>query len=136
MDKISPECRSENMRAIQSKDTAPELIVRRIVYGMGYRYRLHVKTLPGKPDLVFKLRRKVIFVHGCFWHQHPEDNCADARLPHSNLKYWQPKLVRNEARDQEHVSKLKSEGWRVLIAWDCQTRDLQSMTARLRKFLN
>jgi DNA mismatch endonuclease (patch repair protein) len=135
MDKISSEHRSANMRAIRGKDTAPELIVRRTAYHMGYRYRLRVKTLPGKPDLVFSSRRKVIFVHGCFWHQHPAAKCADARPPRSNLAYWQPKLARNVERDAEHVITLKANGWRSLVIWDCETKHMRQLTARLRQFL-
>lgn len=134
MDKISSERRSANMRAIRSKDTTPELIVRQMAYRMGYRYRLHVKTLPGKPDLVFSSRRKVIFVHGCFWHQHPAAKCADARPPRSNLGYWQPKLDRNVARDAEHAITLKADGWRSLVIWDCETKHLRQLAAMLRRF--
>ena len=94
MDKISVARRSANMRAIRSTGSRPEMAVRHLVHGMGYRYRLHAKQLPGKPDLVFASRRKVIFVHGCFWHQHPKAGCRDARPPKSNLDYWQPKLER------------------------------------------
>ena len=123
------------MRAIKSKDTAPELVVRRMAHRIGYRYRLHVKALPGKPDLVFPSRRKVIFVHGCFWHQHPAGKCADARPPSSNLRYWKPKLARNAARDAEHIITLKANGWSVLVIWDCETKHLRKLATRLRRFL-
>lgn len=135
MDKISAERRSANMRAIRGKDTTPELTVRRTAHGMGYRYRLHVMALAGKPDLVFPSRRKVIFVHGCFWHQHAAGKCADARLPRSNLRYWQPKLARNVARDAEHVIALRAEGWRTLVIWECETKHARQLAARLRRFL-
>src|SRR5271157_4185630 len=115
MDKISSDRRSANMRAIRYKDTVPELIVRRMLYRMGYRYRIHVKALPGKPDIVLSSRRKVIFVHGCFWHQHPSKKCSDSRSPHSNVYYWQPKLARNVARDAEHIRILKENGWDILV---------------------
>src|SRR5262245_61421886 len=101
MDKLTPKRRSENMRRIRSRDMEPELIVRRLVHGMGYRYRLHVKKFPGSPDIVFSRLRKVIFVHGCFWHQHEDPRCKISRMPKSNLDYWKPKLERNHARDIE-----------------------------------
>ncbi len=135
MDKISAERRSANMSAIRSKDTAPELVVRRTAHRMGYRYRLHVNSLPGKPDLVFPSRLRAIFVHGCFWHQHPTTKCADARCPSSNLRYWQPKLARNVARDLENTNRLKENGWRVLVIWDCETKNERQLAARLRRFL-
>lgn len=123
------------MRAIRDRDTAPELIVRQMAHQMGYRYRLHVKSLPGKPDLVFPSRMKVIFVHGCFWHQHPKKKCTDARLPRSNLKYWLPKLARNVARDAEHIKSLKANCWKILVIWDCETKRIRKLTACLRRFL-
>src|SRR5258708_1102032 len=98
-DKLSPERRSENMRQIKSKGTKLELVVRRVVHGLGYRYRLHREDLPGKPDLVFGPTRKVIFVHGCFWHAHDDPSCREGRVPHSNKNYWGPKLSRNKERD-------------------------------------
>ena len=135
VDKISPVRRSANMAAIHSTNTQPELTVRRLVHSLGYRYRLHCKYLPGKPDLVFRPRRKVIFVHGCFWHLHPAKNCLDARQPKTNQSYWSPKLQRNAERDREHVLKLRSEGWKVLVIWDCETRDSEKIIKRLIKFL-
>ncbi|WP_428683657.1 very short patch repair endonuclease [Sphingopyxis sp.] len=99
MDKISREARAANMRAIKSRDTKPEIIVRRLAHSLGYRFRLHRKDLPGKPDMVFVARRKAIFVHGCFWHQHPDDRCLDGRMPRTRLEYWQPKLARNQERE-------------------------------------
>ena len=133
MDKISPERRSENMRRIRSRDTTPEMVVRRMVHGMGYRYRLHGKDLPGKPDLVFKSRRKAIFVHGCFWHQHP--GCQEGRLPKSNISYWRPKLERNQRRDAETHSALRDSGWRVLVVGECEVKDRTPLRRRLRRFL-
>ncbi len=134
-DTISKSRRSANMAAIRAKDTKPELIVRRIVTSLGYRYRLHRKDLPGKPDLVFGPRRKVIFVHGCFWHLHPKASCLDARRPKSNTHYWDEKLSRNVARDRRHIRELKTLGWDVFIIWDCETRDKGRLTERLRRFL-
>lgn len=135
MDKISPERRSANMRSIRSRDTVPEMIVRRLAHQLGYRYRLHGRDLPGKPDLVFRGRRKVIFVHGCFWHQHPISRCADSRRPRTNLGYWEAKLDRNVARDAAHVLDLENTGWKVLIIWDCETKNPLRLAARLRRFL-
>ena len=125
---------SQIMRAVASKDTAPEMQVRRAVHAMGFRYRLHVADLPGKPDLVFPRLRKVIFVHGCFWHQH---RCKRGRRkPKSRQDYWDAKLARNVARDRSHRRKLRRAGWRVLVVWECQLkRDAAATADRIRKFL-
>jgi DNA mismatch endonuclease, patch repair protein len=123
------------MAAIRSKGTSPELAVRRLVHALGYRYRLHRRDLPGKPDLVFALRRKVIFVHGCFWHQHANTNCPDGRVPKSNTKYWRTKLSRNTARDAENTASLRALGWRVLVVWDCETEDQKRLTPKILRFL-
>lgn len=120
------------MRAIRSKDTGPEMAVRRLVHGMGYRYRLHDAALPGKPDLVFRGRRKVIFVHGCFWHSH---GCKLSHVPQSNLVYWLPKLERNRQRDKENRRALSAAGWSSSIIWECQLTKLKQVAARIRKFL-
>ncbi|MGY4726909.1 very short patch repair endonuclease [Burkholderia pyrrocinia] len=125
--------RSENMRRIRSKDTEPELVVRRLVYAMGYRYRLHRKDIPGKPDLVFLGRRKVIFIHGCFWHQH--SGCREGRLPKSNTDYWLPKLRRNQDRDRAALSQLAATGWEALVIWECETKDSSALAAKIRGFL-
>ncbi|WP_281247779.1 very short patch repair endonuclease [Paraburkholderia lycopersici] len=132
MDKISPSRRSANMRAIRSSDTKPELLVRRLVHHCGYRFRLHRKDLPGKPDLVFPGRKSVIFVHGCFWHMH---GCPSVRVPKSNVGYWNPKLERNRARDQQSYSSLEKLGWKVLIVWECETKDLDALERKLKIFL-
>jgi DNA mismatch endonuclease (patch repair protein) len=121
------------MRRIRSCDTTPELVVRRIVHALGYRYRLHRKDLPGKPDLVFGPRRKVIFVHGCFWHQH--SGCKAGRVPGSNTDYWQPKLRRNVDRDNRNRGELERLGWSVLTIWDCETRESENLAQRLMDFL-
>src|SRR4051794_30888095 len=110
------------MRQIKSKGMKPELLVRSLVHKMGYRFRLHRKALPGKPDLVFGPKRKVIFVHGCFWHGHDDQACPDRRTPKSNLSYWTPKLARNKQRDAEHLSSLKAAGWRPMVIWECEVR--------------
>lgn len=135
MDKLTPERRSANMRAIRSKGMKPELLVRRLVHKLGYRFRLHRKDLPGKPDLAFVGRRKAIFVHGCFWHQHPDPRCVDARLPKSKLDYWIPKLERNVARDEAQALLLKERGWKVLTVWDCETKDTSQLSSRIQDFL-
>lgn len=134
MDKISVARRSANMRAIRSKDMKPEMAVRRLAHSMGYRFRLHRKDLPGKPDMVFPRRRAVFFIHGCFWHQHPDPNCRDARPPKSNTDYWQPKLARNQARDAENEASLRAQGWRVLVIWECQTKDEAALKENLLAF--
>lgn len=136
MDRLTPERRSENMRRIKSKGMKPELTVRQLAHRLGYRFRLHRKDLPGKPDLVFAGRRKVIFVHGCFWHQHPDPGCSDARRPRSNTNYWGPKLERNIVRDEYARRSLENAGWKVLVIWDCETRNQANLEARLRGFLD
>ena len=123
------------MAAIRSRDTQPEVRVRKLLYSLGFRYRLHVKELPGKPDIVFASRRKVIFVHGCFWHQHPASACLDGRRPKSNSAYWNPKLVRNMERDQEHSAALKQEGWKVFTIWECETAQKAVLEKKLLRFL-
>ena len=135
MDKISTAQRSANMRAIRSTDTRPEMVVRRLVHRMGYRYRLHQKNLPGKPDLVFSSRRKIIFVHGCFWHQHDEKDCKLARKPKTNVNYWIPKLKRTAERDKEHQAVLKEKGWAVLVVWECEVEEGKCLKSRLQNFL-
>jgi DNA mismatch endonuclease (patch repair protein) len=132
-DKISKEQRSANMRAVRVRDTAPELRVRKIAYALGCRYRLHRRDLPGKPDLAFPSRRKVIFVHGCFWHQH--QGCRRGAAPTSNVEFWRPKLARNIARDTEQLAAVRKCGWSALVIWECQTKDEQRLAARLRRFL-
>jgi DNA mismatch endonuclease (patch repair protein) len=135
MDKLTPERRSQNMRRIKSKDMKPELTVRRLAYALGYRYRLHRKDLPGKPDLVFGPKKKIIFVHGCFWHGHELEGCLDARRPKSNTGYWYPKLTRNKERDAEHIVALEALGWEVLTIWECETKNLNAVKKRLKAFL-
>jgi DNA mismatch endonuclease (patch repair protein) len=124
--------RSANMRAIRSKDMEPELRVRSLVHRLGYRFRLHRKDLPGKPDLVFGPSRKVIFVHGCFWHSH---TCKAAHIPKSNQKYWVPKLERNKMRDQNNIQQLETMGWSVLVIWECEMREEDAVKKRIRAFL-
>jgi len=124
--------RSRCMAAIRSTGTTPEMAVRRAAYSLGHRFRLHVEALPGKPDLVFARLRAIVFVHGCFWHQH---DCSDGRMPVANRAYWRPKLDRNRLRDRASIRLLRREGWRVLVIWECQTKDTERLARRLQAFL-
>lgn len=123
------------MARVKSKDTKPELAVRRLLWSMGYRYRLHARDLPGRPDLVFRGRKKVIFVHGCFWHRHPDPGCKLARLPKSRRDFWESKLQANLERDQRHVAQLRADGWDVLVLWECQLGDLDRLAEVSEAFL-
>jgi DNA mismatch endonuclease (patch repair protein) len=134
-DKLTPARRSENMRRIRSKGMKPEMAVRSLAHRLGYRFRLHAKDLPGKPDLVFRARKRVIFVHGCFWHSHAAPRCLDGRAPQSRLEYWGPKLARNRQRDAEVRAALEAAGWAVLVIWECETKDAVHITRRLGEFL-
>jgi DNA mismatch endonuclease (patch repair protein) len=111
------------------------MVVRRLLHDAGYRYRLHRRDLPGKPDLTFASRRKVIFVHGCFWHQHNAEACLDGRKPKSNTDYWHAKLARNVARDRTVIEQLAAAGWQTLIVWECETKTKETLMNRLRAFL-
>jgi DNA mismatch endonuclease (patch repair protein) len=122
------------MRRIRSKGMAPELFVRRLVHSMGYRYRLHSPKLPGKPDLVFPARKKIIEVRGCFWHQHR--GCVDSHIPKSRIEYWVPKLQRNKQRDSENLRKLRKLGWDVLVIWECEVREPDRLSSNVRDFLD
>ncbi len=132
MDTRTPEQRRRIMQAVKTKDTGPEMIVRRMLHSHGYRYRLHRKDLPGRPDIVFKGRRKAIFVHGCFWHGH---GCSKGKLPKSKLSYWQPKIEQNMARDARNISELEADGWQVLVVWQCEIADRQALWLRLQEFV-
>ena len=134
-DKVSPRQRSEIMSRIRGRDTKPEMAVRRLVHGMGYRYRLHRRDLPGKPDLAFPKRKKAIFVHGCFWHRHSDPACKRASLPKTNREYWLPKLRRNAERDAEQQACLAALGWEVLVIWECEAVKSREMSKRVREFL-
>jgi len=133
MDKFSPEKRSAIMAKIKGRDTKPELVVRRLVYAMGYRYRLHRQDLPGKPDLAFLGRRKVIFVHGCFWHQHP--SCKRSSRPTTNQPFWDEKLDANIERDRQSLDAYAQMGWKVLTIWECETKNPDTLRIRLAAFL-
>ena len=121
MDTLSKRERSARMGLVKSKNTSPEMIVRAFVHGLGFRYRLHDAKLPGRPDLVFASRRKVIFVHGCFWHRH--NRCSLARLPKSRQEFWLPKLENNKARDAVNLRALTRLGWTSMVIWECELRD-------------
>ncbi len=133
MDRLSRLERSENMRRIRSKDSHPEIVVRRLAHALGYRFRLHRRDLPGKPDLVFPSRRKVIFVHGCFWHLH--GRCREGRIPKSRQSYWRPKLEGNRERDARSRRKLARLGWACLVIWECETVSAVRLEQRLQRFL-
>ena len=134
MDTLTTAERSERMSRVRSKDTKPEMTVRSLVHRMGYRYRLHVRSLPGNPDLVFRSRGKIIFVHGCFWHRHGT-NCEYTRWPKSKLNFWRPKLEQNHLRDTVVRRKLGKLGWRILVVWECQLKNIDALAGRVRAFL-
>ncbi len=123
------------MRAIKSKDTKPELALRSLLHRAGYRYRLHRTDLPGKPDLVFASKRKVIFVHGCFWHSHCDGVCKAASVPKARADYWGAKLARNKARDERNAVALAQRGWQSLVVWECWLRDSEKALAIAQAFL-
>jgi len=133
MDRLSQKDRSRNMARIRSKNTRPEMAVRSLLHGMGYRYRLHADRLPGRPDIVFSSARKAIFVHGCFWHQH--QRCAEGRVPNTRQQYWIPKLQKNCERDRSNRSQLAHMGWRSLIIWECELKDEAKVIQKLARFL-
>jgi DNA mismatch endonuclease (patch repair protein) len=122
------------MARVRYKDTLPELFVRKLLFALGYRYRLHAKDLPGRPDIIFRGRRKVIFVHGCFWHRHAD--CVLARLPKSRLEFWVPKLEGNRKRDKRIAKELERRGWKVLTIWECQLERPERLAIRIRRFLD
>jgi DNA mismatch endonuclease, patch repair protein len=129
---MSWEKRSALMGRIRGRDTGPELTVRRLLHAMGYRFRLHARELPGKPDIVFRSRRVALFVHGCFWHRH---DCGLAYVPKTRSEFWQHKFEGNMARDQRTQRELKSAGWQVVVVWECQLGDLASVARNLAKNL-
>jgi len=132
-DRFSPIERSRIMRSVLSKNTSPELHVRRTAHALGYRFRLHYERLPGKPDLAFPARKKVIFVNGCFWHLHK--GCSRAKLPASRQEFWADKLGRNAQRDRQQLRAIRSLGWEALVIWECQTHDCTKLHQTLRHFL-
>ena len=135
-DRISSYSRSRNMAAIKSKNTSPELFIRSLAHRLGYRFRLHAKDLPGRPDLIFRSWKKVIFVHGCFWHQHSSAKCLDGRVPKSNQSYWKPKLLKNTERDKRSLAELRKLKWKALVIWECEIRDRERLARILTRFLD
>jgi DNA mismatch endonuclease (patch repair protein) len=132
-DQFSTEERSAIMRRVRSVNTVPELRVRQMVHRLGFRFRLHRQALPGKPDIVLAGRKKVVFVHGCYWHQH---SCDGAKRPATNRRYWNRKLDKNVERDKKNVRLLRQQGWRVLTVWECELRKPERLQRRLLQFLN
>ena len=133
-DDVTP-ARRRNLVAVAGKDTAPELRVRRLLHGLGYRFRLHRRDLPGTPDIVLPGRRAIIEVRGCFWHRHPDPACRNAVLPRVRAEWWAAKLARNVTRDQNNLQLLEDRGWRVLVIWECEVSGETALTARLKEFL-
>jgi DNA mismatch endonuclease (patch repair protein) len=132
-DFLTPAERKERMGRVRSKDTKTEMTVRRLVHGLGFRYRLHSRQLPGCPDMVFSGRAKVIFVHGCFWHLH--ENCTRYRLPKANRDFWMPKLEATKLRDELNMERLELLGWKIMIIWECELRDKDALARRVVGFL-
>ena len=124
--------RSERMSHIRNANTKPEMLVRRLIHAMGYRYRLHAKDLPGHPDIVFRSRKKVIFIHGCFWHQH---GCRQYRQPRTRRNFWEAKLAKNKTRDAATRKRLRKMGWKLLTVWECQISDVSKLKAKITCFL-
>lgn len=135
LDTLSQKARSERMARVRSLDTKPEMRVRRIVHGLGYRYRLHARDLPGRPDMVFRSAKKAIFVHGCFWHRHP--GCSRNRTPKSPERraFWESKLEGNVVRDRRNLEDLERDGWRVLVIWECESEDPALVKKKVCGFL-
>ena len=132
MDTRNTAKRSEIMSAVRTKNTGPELLVRKLLFAQGYRYRLHRKGLPGRPDIVFPGRNKAVFVHGCFWHGHL---CSKGKLPKSRLHYWRPKIAENKKRDSRNVIQLRRMGWRTLVVWQCELKNDKMLMRKLKSFL-
>ena len=134
MDVHTPEQRQRNMSAIKGKDTKPEIQVRKALHALGYRFRLHRKDLPGKPDIVLPKYKTVIFVNGCFWHRHP--GCKYASTPSTNSDFWNAKFEENTARDNRNYAQLKELGWRVVVIWECETQSLSELTVLITKLVS
>lgn len=134
VDHLTKDKRSWNMSRIRSKNTKPEMVVRSLLHRMGYRFRLHRKDLPGKPDIVLPKYKTVIFVHGCFWHCHEE--CKDSGIPKSNTKFWKEKLYKNIERDRKHQNALVHDGWKILIVWECEIEKVDVLIAKITHSLN
>lgn len=132
---MTPSERSARMAKVRGRDSKPEMVVRRMIHAMRFRYRLHDRRLPGSPDLVFPRLRKAIFVHGCFWHRHPDPECKLARMPKSRLDFWEPKLQGNRQRDLRRQHELETLEWQICVVWECQMRDKEQLENELRAFL-
>lgn len=132
-DQFTSEQRSAVMRRVRSVNTCPELLVQQVVHRLGFRFGLHAQNLPGKPDLILKRQKKVVFVHGCYWHQH---KCDAAKRPATNQRYWNRKLDNNVQRDKRNIYLLRRQGWRVLTVWECELRNTERVERRLFRFLN
>jgi DNA mismatch endonuclease (patch repair protein) len=128
-DSISPERRSYNMSRVRGKDTKPEKLVRSVLHRLGFRFRKNVSELPGKPDIVLPKYKTIIFVHGCFWHQH--EGCKKSHLPKSNVEFWANKLSKNVVRDRESKEKLISDGWSIFVVWECETKKVEELERKL-----
>lgn len=133
MDHVNKTKRSKIMAAVKSKHTKPEVSVRRLVYGLGYRYRLHVAKLPGCPDLAFSSKRKAIFVNGCFWHRHA--GCRYSTTPKTKRAFWNRKFNANIARDQKNLKELKKQKWKTLVIWQCEINEIEKLTGKINAFL-
>lgn len=129
MDKISPEKRSWLMSRIKGKDTSPEIRVRSLLHRLGFRFRIQRRDLPGKPDIVLPKYRTIIFVHGCFWHQH--QGCKHSHIPQSNVSYWESKLSRNVLRDIKNKQALEQLGWKVVVIWECETKNIEKLAEEI-----
>lgn len=130
----TPEHIRKVMQGNRAQNTRPEIIVRQLLTSLGYRYRLHARDLPGRPDVVFRSRRKAILVHGCFWHQHESPTCSLRSHPRSNVAYWAPKLAGNKRRDAQVLVQLAQEGWSTLLIWECEIADTKMLTSKLKRF--
>ena len=135
MDILSKAERSALMSRVRGRDTKPEMIVRRLLHRMGYRYRLHRRDLPGKPDIVFVTKKKVVFVNGCFWHGHLEKKCKLARMPKSRIDFWKAKIDYNRSRDERNTKALNAMGWGVFAVWECELKDMDAIRKKLVAFL-
>ncbi len=133
VDVFTPEKRSAIMASVKGGNTKPELLVRKLLHSLGYRFSLHSDKLPGKPDIVLPKHRKIILVHGCFWHAHA--GCRRAKLPDTNVRFWREKIEENQTRDRKVIRKLRRMGWGVLVIWQCQTADVDRITRRLLRFM-
>jgi DNA mismatch endonuclease Vsr len=131
-----PDARRRNLAAVRGRDTSPEMVVRRIIHSLGYRFRLHRRDLPGTPDIVLPRLRAIVEIRGCFWHRHPDPSCRNAVLPRARAEWWAAKLAGNVARDRKNEAELVGLGWHVLVVWECDTRsNIQELTEKIRLFL-